>query len=364
MDNINSLQATLNQVYDQMLPLCSSLIGTAQGIAGFGALWYIASRVWRHIASAEPIDFYPLLRPFALGLAIMLFPAVIALVNGIMQPVVGVTNNMVTDSNTAIQRLLAQKSEAEKKTQAWQMFVGPDGEGSRERWYQYTHPEDPDGSDEGIFGSIGNDMKFAMARASYNFRNSIKQWMSEVLEVLYQAAALCINTVRTFQLIVLAILGPLVFGLAVYDGFQHTLTVWLARYINVFLWLPVANIFGSIIGKVQQNMLAMDISQINSTGDTFFSSGDVCYLIFLVIGIVGYFTVPTTASYIVNAGGGNTLVQRINSIVVSSSRSVGSVVSSGMSADTFGNGNERVSRSMADTGLNQDYFKDKIQDKP
>lgn len=77
----------------------------------------------------------------------------------------------------------------------------------------------------------------------------------EVLQVLFEAAALCINTIRTFYLIILAILGPIVFGLAVFDGFQHTLTVWLAKYINVFLWLPVSNIFGAIIGKVQENML-------------------------------------------------------------------------------------------------------------
>src|SRR4051812_42243813 len=108
MDNLTGLQATLEQVYNQMLPLCSSLIGTAQGLAGFAALWYIASRVWRQIAAAEPIDFYPLLRPFALGMAIMLFPTVIAVMNGVMQPVVSTTNAMVTDSNAAIATLLQQ----------------------------------------------------------------------------------------------------------------------------------------------------------------------------------------------------------------------------------------------------------------
>src|SRR6202012_4240768 len=322
MDNLTGLQATLEQVYSQMLPLCSNLIGAAQGIAGFAALWYIASRVWRSIAAAEPIDFYPLLRPFALGIAIMLFPTVIAVMNGILQPVVSSTTHRVSNSNAAIAALLQQKADAEKQTAAWQMYIGADGEGSREKWYRYSHPDDPNDTQEGMLGSIGNDMKFAMSKAYYNFRNSIKQWMAEVLELLYEAAALCINTIRTFQLIVLAILGPLVFGIAVFDGFQHTLTVWMARYINVFLWLPVANIFGSIIGKVQQNMLALDISQIQNTGDTFFSSTDVCYLVFLVIGIVGYFTVPGTANYIVHAGGGNALVQKINSLVSSSSRAV------------------------------------------
>ena len=63
----------------------------------------------------------------------------------------------------------------------------------------------PDAAGEGLFESLGNDFKFAMAKASYNFRNSIKEWMSEVLRVLYEAAALCIDTLRTFNLVVLAI---------------------------------------------------------------------------------------------------------------------------------------------------------------
>src|ERR1700744_6511952 len=224
MDNLTGLQATLELVYSQMLPMCSSLIGAAQGIAGFAALWYIASRVWRSIAAAEPIDFYPLLRPFALGIAIMLFPAVIDLMNGILQPVVATTNAMGQDSNAAIQTLLQQKQQAEQQTQTWQMYVGADGSGDRDKWYKYTHPDDPNDSNEGMLGSIGNDMKFAMAKAEYNFKSSIKEWMSQVLEVLYEAASLCINTIRTFQLIVLAILGPMVFGLAIFYGFQHTLT--------------------------------------------------------------------------------------------------------------------------------------------
>src|ERR1700743_592011 len=123
MNDISGLQATLEQVYSQMLPLCSQLIGAAQGIAGFAALWYIAARVWRQIAAAEPIDFYPLLRPFALGICIMLFPTVIAVMNGVLQPVVSSTNAMVTDSHNAIQTLLQQKTDAEKKTSSYQMFV-------------------------------------------------------------------------------------------------------------------------------------------------------------------------------------------------------------------------------------------------
>lgn len=323
---IIGFQTVLDGLYDEMIPLCSKLIGVGRGLAGFGAMWYIASRVWRHIASAEPVDFYPLLRPFALGMVVMMFPSVLALMNSVLQPTVAGTAAMVDGSNNAIAYLLRQKAETIRKTPAWQMYVGINGGGDRDKWYQYTHP---DGTEEGLLDGIGNDIKFAMAKASYNFRNTIKQWMSEILHVLYAAAVLCINTIRTFYLIVLAILGPIVIGFSVFDGLHHTLTIWIARYINVFLWLPVANIFGSIIGKIQENMLKMDIQQVNQYGDTFFSSTDTAYLIFMVIGIVGYFTVPSVASYIVHASGANALLYKTTNLVSGGTQSAVSKTAGG-----------------------------------
>jgi conjugative transposon TraJ protein len=359
--SINGLQPVLDNVYSDMLPLCSKLIGVARGLAGFGALWYIASRVWRHIANAEPVDFYPLLRPFALGLAIVLFPMVISVMNGVLQPVVSATGAMVKKSDAAIVALLKQKEAAIKHSKYWQMYVGENGNGNADKWYRYTHPKDPDRESEGIFEGVGNDIKFWLDKNSYNFRNSIKQWMSEVLQVLFAAAALCINTIRTFYLIVLAILGPLVFGFAVFDGFQHTLTVWIARYVNIFMWLPVANIFGSILGQIQQNMLKIDISQIGQAGDTFFSAADTAYLIFLCIGIVGYFTVPNVANYIVHAGGGNAMLQKVNSLVVGGASTGVSAAQggAGMIVDRFDNARSNLSQGMAEASGN-DYFKDKI----
>ena len=348
---VKSLHQVLEQLYDDMLPLCSKLISVGRSVAGFAATWYIASRVWRHIVNAEPIDFYPLFRPFVIGFAVLIFPSVIAMINGVMKPTVSSTAAMVTDSDKAIAQLLKMKEEAIKKTAYWQMYVGADGSGDRDKWYKYHYGDES----EGWFEGVGNDIKFAMAKFSYNIRNSIKQWMSEVLKVLFEAAALCINTIRTFYLIVLAILGPLVFGIAVLDGFQHTLTVWIARYLNIFLWLPVANIFGSIMGKIQENMLKVDLQQIADAGDTFFSSTDTAYLIFMVIGIVGYFTVPSVANYIVHAGGGNTLLFKVTSLMSNSSQTVGRGGTS-MVRDVYGDAAAKVSGSMASQGVSGGYF--------
>lgn len=359
-DDMNSLHSVLDQLYDEMMPLCSNLLGVGQGIAGFAAIWYIASRVWRHIASAEPIDFYPLLRPFVIGFCIMIFPSVLDMINGVMKPTVTATASMVEGSNKAIEVLLQRKEEAIKTTDAWQMYVGEDGNGDRDKWYKYTH-DDADSQGEGTFEGIGNDIKFAMSKASFSFRNSVKEWMSEVLRVLFEAASLCIDTLRTFQLVVLSILGPLVFGIAVFDGFKHTLTVWLARYINIYLWLPVANIFGSIIGKIQENMLKIDIAQVNDYGDTFFSRTDIAYLVFMIIGIVGYFTVPSVANYIVHAGGGGALGQKVTSIFSNSTNSAVNTASAGtgMVIDAMGNAAGRMSQSMSSSGSSAPYFKDK-----
>ena len=359
-DDMNGLHSVLEQLYDEMMPLCSNLIGVGQGLAGFAAMWYIASRVWRHIASAEPIDFYPLFRPFVIGFCIMIFPSVLYMINGVMKPTVTATAAMVEGSNKAIERLLKEKEEALKDTDPWKMYVGSTGSGDQDKWYRYTH-DDADPSKQGMLDGIGNDIKFAMSKASYNFRNSVKEWMSEVLRVLFEAASLCIDTLRTFQLVVLSILGPIVFGISVFDGFQHTLTVWLARYINIYLWLPVANIFGSIIGKIQENMLKLDIAQAGEYGDTFFSRTDIAYLVFMIIGIIGYFTVPSVANYIVHAGGGGALGQKVTSMFSNSSTSVVSTASQGttMAADAMGNAAGRMYQSMSDSGNSTPYFKDK-----
>lgn len=359
-DEMKSMHEVLEQLYREMMPLCGQLMGVGQGIAGFAAMWYIGSRVWRQIANAESIDFYPLFRPFVIGFCIMAFPLVLALINGVMQPVVRATSAMVEHSDRAVELLLEKQQEAIKKTSAWQMYVGELGDGDRAEWYKYTHGDDA--GDEGILDGIGNDIKFAMDKASYNFRNSVREWMSEILQVLFQAAALCINTLRTFQLVVLSILGPLIFGISVFDGFQHTLTVWLARYLNIFLWLPVANIFGGIIGKIQENMLKIDLSQIAEQGDTYFSRTGMAYQVFLIIGIVGYFCVPSVSNYIVHASGGSAFVQKVNRMLSQSSRSVVQAAGASMAGDGLGDSYSRISQGMSERGQSGPYFKERGAD--
>jgi len=339
-DDIKSLHSVLDQLYDELMPLCSQLIGVGRGIAGFAALWYIAYRVWGHLARAEPIDFYPLFRPFVLGFAIMIFPMVIGMINGVMKPTVTGTASMVSNADATVATLLKQKDASVKETDVWKMYVGTTGNGDRERWYKYTYGSESSNT-ENWFDAIGNDIKFAFAKAYYNFRNAVKEVIAEILQLLFVAVSLCINTMRTFNLIILAILGPFVFGLSVFDGFQHTLKHWLARYINVFLWLPICNIFGAVIATIQVNMLKLDLSQIAQSGDTFFSRTDMGYMIFLIIGIIGYTTVPSIANHIMWVGG-DALAGKMTAAAGMAAGAVagGAAVAGGLAAKATGKGLE------------------------
>ena len=54
--DFDNLHQILRSLYEQMMPLCGDMAGVAKGIAGLGALFYVAYRVWQSLARAEPID--------------------------------------------------------------------------------------------------------------------------------------------------------------------------------------------------------------------------------------------------------------------------------------------------------------------
>lgn len=288
------------------------LQSAARSIAGIGAIFYIGNRVWKHIAEAEAVDFYPLFRPFVLGILIVNFSWVTGTIELILSPVMLATEKLQVSSQDGINQLIEAKKKAMKEGKFWNMYVGNTGSGDRDLWYEYSNPG---AGEEGWMESVGNGIQFAMEKASFQMQLNIKTWMSEVLQVLYQATGLGINVIRLFYLVVLGILGPISFGLAVFEGFQHTLVQWIARYINVFLWLPVANVFSFIINEVQKGMLKIDLSQIESGGKTFFSSTDTAFLIFMVVAILGYTTVPSVSNYIIYAGGKDSLLHKSSNVL-------------------------------------------------
>lgn len=59
--DFDNLHQILQNLYVEMMPLCSKMTGVARGLAGLGALFYVAYRVWQALARAESVDVFPLL---------------------------------------------------------------------------------------------------------------------------------------------------------------------------------------------------------------------------------------------------------------------------------------------------------------
>ena len=140
-------------------------------------------------------------------------------------------------------------------------------------------------------------------RAAYQPKQWVIKLIQDLTELRYHAAGLIIDTLRTFILIVLSILGPIVFGISVWDGLSGSLTAWFSRYISVYLWLPVSSILTALLTKIQVLMVQKDIAAL-SDPNYLPDMGSWYYIVFFLIGIVGDFCVPTVAGWIIEAGGG------------------------------------------------------------
>ena len=277
----------------------------------------MAAKVWQSLASAEPIDVYPLLRPFVIGFCIMFFPTfVLGTINSVMSPVVKGCNNMLETQTFDMNAYRAQKDKLEYEA----MVRNP------ETAYLVSDEAFDKQIDE--LGWSAKDIAtmggMYMDRAAHNIKQSVRNWFRELLELLFQSAALVIDTIRTFFLIVLAILGPIAFAISVYDGFQATLTQWITRYISVYLWLPVSDLFSSILARIQVLMLQKDIQELSDPNFIPDGSNSV-YIIFMIIGIIGYFTIPTVSNWIIQAGGMGNMSRNINSAANKTGSGVGAV---------------------------------------
>ena len=299
----NNLHEVLRSLYDEMLPMSADMAAVAKGLAGLGALFYVAIKVWQALSQAEPIDVYPLLRPFALGLCIMFFPTmVLGTINAVLSPVVQGTHSILENQVLDLNDLQTKKDLLEHEA----MLRNP------ETVYLTSNEEFDKKLEE--LGWSPSDLAtmsgMYLERGMHSMEQAVKNWFRELLEVLFQSAALVIDTIRTFFLIVLSILGPIAFAISVWDGFQSTLTQWFTRYVSVYLWLPVADLFSSMLAKIQSLIIERDIEMLadpNFIPDT----TNTVYIIFMIIGIVGYFTIPTVAGWIIQSGGAGHFTRNI-----------------------------------------------------
>lgn len=294
--DVTNLHEILKELYTEMMPLCEDMADMAKGLAGLGALFYIAMRVWSSLARAEPIDVYPLLRPFALGICILFFPTIVlGCINGLLSPIAEGCHSIVESQSFDLQKYKQERDRLEYEAlmrNPETAYLASDEEFDRQLDELGWSPAD-----------LATMAGMYYNRTMHSMKRSVADGFRSLLEMLFEAAGLIIDTIRTFFLVVLSILGPVVFAFASWEGLQSSLAVWISRYISVYLWLPVSDIFLAMLTKIQILMMQSDIKALQDP-EFVPDMNNTVYIVFLLIGIIGFFTVPTVAGWIVDAGGG------------------------------------------------------------
>lgn len=246
----------------------------ATSLGALGALLYISYRVWRSLANAEPIDVFPLLRPFVLGLLIMNFTWVTGALDGVAGAIVQGTEAVAESNREELQSVRDALKAAEDADLAKKQAETEENTA----WYE-----------------VNWDGKML----------ALQQWfmktLKEFLQWLMEVAKLILYTVASFMLLIMTLLGPVVFAFAIFDGFQQGLVSWIARYIHLSLWLPVANILQVMVNSIEIHMSNLQIASLNG------GSGDASIwfmIMFYIIGLIAFTTVPTVSGWVVEAGGG------------------------------------------------------------
>ena len=311
----DNLHQILRSLYEQMMPLCGDMADVARGIAGLGALFYVACRVWQSLARAEAIDMFPMLRPFAVGLCIMFFPTVVlGTVNSILSPVVQGTAKLLETQTLDMNEYRRQKDKLEYEAKVR----------NPETAYLVSN-EEFDKQLEELGWSPADMVTMAgmyIDRGMYNMKKNIRDFFREILELMFQAAALVIDTIR-----------------------QSTLTQWICRYIQVYLWLPVSDMFSTILAKIQVLMLQSDIERMQADPNFSLDSSDGVYIVFMIIGIIGYFTIPTVAGWIIQAGGMGSYGRGVTQLA-----GRGAALAGGVAGAAAGNAAGRVGRAGINMG--------------
>ncbi|WP_321346122.1 hypothetical protein [uncultured Draconibacterium sp.] len=267
------------------------LVDMARAIGGIAAFFYISKRIYEQLIADNPVSILPLLRPFALVLVITFWGP---FVNLLLAPTKGLTHlseAVYADKKHIVKERLEDKQQAILSTDLPLFYENEEKEA--DLW------------DKGV-NLILTTYNIFSGRAIHNQINFyIMDATRQLLESFFEVLVYLIAFLRTVFCVLLVIFGPLVFALSIFDGFQDNYLQWIARFINVNLYLPIALLILSIVQEILIFVLEMEIAQINTMliyePKLFFVSN----LIVPVCGIIGMAMVPKISSWIIHASGTN-----------------------------------------------------------
>ena len=282
------------------------LVDMARAIGGIAAFFFISKRIYEQLIADNPISLLPLLRPFALVLVITFWGPFI---NLLMVPTRGLTKlseAVYADKKNIVAQRLKDKQNAILAIDLPSFYENQEKEAAL--W------------DKGI-NILLTTYNIVSGRALVNqidfyVMDAIRQFLESLLEAIVYLIAF----LRTLFCVLLVIFGPLVFAISIFDGFQENYLQWIARFVNVNLYLPIAMLVLSLVQEVLIYVLENEIAVISSSLIYTPSDYYVSNMVVPVCGIAGLLMVPRIASWIIQASGtgsgGGRLLKTVATVAV------------------------------------------------
>lgn len=281
--------------------LFDSVIGRIDGLTnicfllcGLFAFAYFANMLMKTWAKGEAIDFHALLKPFVIGLLTINFSFVYGMIDGLFEPVNNYTAEISKVDQKGIEKV---KSSLEEVKGEYEEIEAKFEESSGTGFWS------------GVIG-VTSTVKF-FDNLYLNCIDLLLWGLEYVSAIAFGAVKLVIRTISLAFRIVLIVFGPFAFALSVLPMFKDNWKSWIVKYLNVTLFIPIANLMDLIISQLHITLIESHIAiyqsaiaQIGEGGapvENTMSTLTISYIIFLIAFLVLYLMVPSIASYIVNS---------------------------------------------------------------
>lgn len=297
---MDSIVISLNKFFNEIYSPSAEIVSGASTVAGFLALIYFTYKALSTYGKGESIHVMDLAKPIIILATIPWFGAIVSITETTLSVVTAATDTVVATNNQKLKDLLAKK---EKMIEA--QDSSPE---DRARLYADA-TDDPDVqkilAEQGPYSSMSKS--WTGAKISEVIHNAVI-WILQYLVLILRTGMVIISV---FFRIILAMIGPFVFALSIFPYFSDNIGNWFARYVNVYLYVPIANIMGLIQSKLMIIQTESTISTIQK-GSYEIGGDDISYIIFLGISILGYLQIPTIASWVVQSSGAGNYLSSIN----------------------------------------------------
>lgn len=294
MENVMfMLSEQLGLLQDTVQEYVQALTTPAQLLCGLFAFIYVGMGIWGCWTNGKSIDFYRLIKPFAVGLVIVFFSAFTSLLNMVVYPIELATSNIA--NTLTVQYADAQQNYHQTETNVRNAMAAYQREYSNEL--------------------TSSEAESSPASLQLHTYQTTLHVLCNLAQMALTGVVLFMKVYVVLAKLVLLLIGPFAFALSLLPGFGANIAKWVSHYVRILLYVPlccivsslVAVLFSTCLYPALVNLFAnLPTSDYNLVQYQQASTGQLTahffVLLFHGIAIALYACIPTFSKWILSVG--------------------------------------------------------------